>query len=640
MGKQIIVLGGGYAGVLTAKKLARRFKKQADIRITIVDKNRYHTMLTELHEVAANRVEEDSIRISLRKIFAGRGVDVVTDTISKIDYDANTLIGEVGQYRYDYLVLASGSQPAFYGIPGAAEHTFKLWSYTDAIKLRAHIVSTFERAMNETNPAEKQRLLTFYISGAGFTGVEMAGELAEWIPQLCEQFEIEPSEVKIVEVDLLDRVVPALSEALSAKAQRRLEKMGVTVLLKTTIQSIGPDYIELKQGDQIIREAVETVIWTAGTEGAGVARDSAGVRQVGRGRIQADEYLQAEGRPNVFLAGDSLFYIPKGAKSPVPQMVENCEHSASTVAGNLAVAITGQGEKQVYAPSFHGVMVCIGGRYGLAYVGGAKKIALPSFLAMFVKHFINLVYFLQVLGWNKIFSYLQHEFFTIRNCRSFVGGHFSNRTPSFLLVPLRMYLGFVWLYEAIVKINEGWLTAPKLFQFFKGASDLFNTILSGGASAAAETDAVASASATAAQGSVLANWNILGIFRFILIQASDVAMKIQFGPMDWFKEKVILGSGDAMLFFQAVIVVSEILIGLSLLGGLLTTVSAAYSLILQVMFVMTTGLYMGTWWMVFAAIAVLIAGGRTFGFDYYVMPWLKKQWKKIKWVRKSYLYHD
>ncbi len=110
--------------------------------------------------------------------------------------------------------------------------------------------------------------------------------------------------------------------------------------------------------------------------------------------------------------------------------------------------------------------------------------------------------------------------------------------------------------------------------------------------------------------------------------------------MDWFRDTVIYASGDTQLFFQIVIVVSEILIGLALLGGLFTTLSAGYSIILQIMFVMTTGLYMGTWWMAFAAFAVIIGGGRIFGLDYYVMPWLKKQWRKLKIVRKSYLYHD
>ena len=181
MGKKIVVLGAGYAGVLTAKKLAKRLKKEADVEISIVDKHRYHTMLTELHEVAGNRVEEDSIRISLSRIFAGRKVKVITDTIESVDYDKQVLKGADGSYGYDYLVLASGSKPAYYGIPGASENTLPLWSYDDAVKIKAHIFSMFSQANSENDPVARKKLLTFYVAGAGFTGVEMAGELAEWV---------------------------------------------------------------------------------------------------------------------------------------------------------------------------------------------------------------------------------------------------------------------------------------------------------------------------------------------------------------------------------------------------------------------------------------------------------------------------
>jgi len=110
--------------------------------------------------------------------------------------------------------------------------------------------------------------------------------------------------------------------------------------------------------------------------------------------------------------------------------------------------------------------------------------------------------------------------------------------------------------------------------------------------------------------------------------------------MDWFVDSVILANGNTQLFFQTVIVISEILIGLALIAGLFTFLASGYSIVLQVMFLMTTGLYMGSWWMIFAAVAVLIAGGHVFGLDYYVIPWLKRQWKKIPIVRKSYLYND
>jgi len=310
-----------------------------------------------------------------------------------------------------------------------------------------------------------------------------------------------------------------------------------------------------------------------------------------------------------------------------------------------------------YKPSFHGVMVCVGGRYGVARVGLPKfMFNLPSFLAMFAKHFINIIYFIQVLGWNKIFSYIRHEFFTIRNCRSFVGGHFSNRTPSFLLVPLRVWLGAVWLFEGIFKIAEGWMTSPKLTGFFGGANAWYNGILYGadaGASASTVVDAVASASqaaggAVASVGTPIFSFNIMGMFDTIFVSGkaiaesslSDYAFKLNVPVMNWFVDNVVLSGDQIQIFMQIMIVVMEILIGLALIGGLFTTLSSGVSLVLQAMFVCTTGLYLNTFWMIFAGIAVLIGGGRSLGLDYYVMPWLKKVWKKIPFVKRWYIYND
>ncbi|HEY5555941.1 FAD-dependent oxidoreductase [Acetobacterium sp.] len=643
MDKNIVILGAGYSGVLTAKKLAKRFKKESDIKITLIDKKGYHTMLTELHEVAANRVEEDSIRISLKRIFEGRKVDFKIDTITNIDYDKKTITGENNSYKYDYLVLATGSQPTFFGVTGAAEFAYKLWSYEDAIRIKEHIFEMFIKAIQETDPKKKEKLLSFYVIGAGFTGIEMVGELAEWVPILCDQFEIDREMVKIVVVDILERVVPILPEKLSAKAKRRLEKMGVTVMLKTGIDAIAEGLISLKQGEQKIKRETETVIWTAGIESSEIAKKSVQLEQVGRGRIKTDEFLQAEGRSDVFIAGDNMYFVPAGQKLPVPQMVENCEQSAATVANNLSSAVTGKGEMKKYDPKFHGVMVSIGGRYGISYVGTQnKKIALPSFLSQFVKHFINIVYFIQILGWNKVFSYLYHEFFTIRHRRSFVGGHFSNRTPSFLLVPLRVFLGAFWVWEGVKKINDGWLQTPKLTAFFKGANDLFNQIVTvpHGTEAVSSGTVAAASSAPAAAGNLILNWNILGLFNVMVIHTTDIAIKFQVGLMDWFNNAFILSSGSSEVFFQTLIVYSEIIVGLLLIAGLFTTLSSLYSIVLQGLFVSTTGLYLSTWWMVFASVAVLFGGGAVFGLDYYVMPWLKKHYKNLKIVRKLYIYND
>jgi len=189
--KKIVIIGGGYAGVLTAKKLAKKFRKDDNTSVTLIDKNPFHTMLTELHEVAAGRVDEDSIRISFKKIFAGRKVQFVQDLVESVDFAKKTVHGQKGTYEYDYLVMAAGSRPTYFCIPGAEKYSLPLWSYEDAIRLREHILDCFRQAAAEIDERKRRRLLTFHVVGAGLTGVEMAGELAEYVPILCDRFEIE-----------------------------------------------------------------------------------------------------------------------------------------------------------------------------------------------------------------------------------------------------------------------------------------------------------------------------------------------------------------------------------------------------------------------------------------------------------------
>ncbi len=461
-----------------------------------------------------------------------------------------------------------------------------------------------------------------------------------------------------------------------------MKKMGIRVMLNTGVVKVGKDFVETKSNDVITREGTYTVIWAAGIEGADITAEAGKQLQSGgRGRIALDPYLRSLDNENVYVVGDNMLYTPEGEERPVPQIVENCEHSAATAAHNMTCAITGQGQMEKYKPSFHGFMVCIGGRYGVARVGLPNMMFnLPSWLAMFSKHLINIIYFIQVLGWNKVFSYIRHEFFTIRNCRSFVGGHFSNRTPSFLLVPLRVWLGAVWLFEGIMKVTEGWMTTPKLTGFFGGAQAWYDMIINGGggtttdgtsgATGAAETaapaaqavaDAVSAATGTGAEegaaqvgnaatqaGSVIFDFDFFGLIQAYFVSGkelahstlADLAFKLDIPFMNWFIDTLIMPNDSVQVAMQIFIVIAEILIGLALIGGLFTFPAAGFSLILQFMFVTTTGLYLGTFWMIFAGIAVLIGAGRTFGLDYYAMPALKKAWKNIPVVRKSYLYHD
>lgn len=657
MKKNIVVVGAGYAGILTAKKLAKKFKKNDDVNITIIDKNPFHTMLTELHEVAANRVEEASIRMDLKKIFAKRKVDVQLDEIQTIDFDNKVVKGKSKDYEYDVVVIATGSKPTYFGVEGAKENTYTLWSYDDAVKLRDRVRDVFRTAAGVADEDKRRKMLTFHVVGAGFTGVEMIGELAEYVPYVSKEYGVDPKEVTLVNVDGLGRAVPILPEKLSNRVEKRLDKMGVRMEFNSFVCAVGKDFIEYKRGDDILREDAHTVIWTAGIESSDVATESGHSLDAAQrgGRVLTDAYLRADGTEDVYVVGDNMFYIPEGEEMPVPQMVENAEHSAGTAAHNITETINETNNFKAYKPSFHGVMVCVGGRWGTARVGFPNfMINLPSFLAMFSKHFINMVYFVQVLGWNQIFSYMKHEFFTIRNRRSFVGGHFSNRSPSFFSFPIRLWLGAVWLFEGVMKVVEGWFNEYALEGFFAGANNFYNSFFTdaaGGATdaAAAATDAASSATdAGEAAGEILFNWKVWELFQMIFVTSQPLAesalenfaFKIDIPLMNWFMDNVLLANENLAFFMQKFIVVAEIAIGLALIAGLFTTLAAGFSIILQLMFLTTTGWYLVNAWMFFAAFALLFTGGQALALDYWVQPWLKEKWRNLPFVKKWYLYHD
>ena len=170
--KKVVVLGAGYGGIETALDIYRHSRKRKDIEITIIDKNEYHTLLTELHEVAGNRVTPDGLMINLQKIFEHTNVRVVRDRITGIDPDRQVLKSETETYPYDYLVLGTGSEPTYFGIPGMKEHSLTLWSMEDALKINNHIKTVFKKASKESDPDKKKSLLTIVVGGGGFTGIE------------------------------------------------------------------------------------------------------------------------------------------------------------------------------------------------------------------------------------------------------------------------------------------------------------------------------------------------------------------------------------------------------------------------------------------------------------------------------------
>ncbi len=628
MAKNIVILGGGYAGVLTAKHLEKKLRKQAkagNVKITLIDKNPYNTMLTELHEVACCRVEEESIKMNLKQIFAGREVEVVLDEVTSMDFDGNKLVGRDKTYSYDYLVVGSGSKPTYFGTKGAEENSFPLWSFDDSIRLREHFLATFRKAELTTNAEERKKLLTFVVVGGGFTGVELIGELAEWMPEVCRQYHIDRNEVTMTVVDMLPRICNALPEKEASKAEKRMRKMGIDFSFNARVLEVGEDYIVTSVNDKEVRIPTRTVVWAAGVEGSEVVKTSGkGAEAVRGNRIETNEFLQYVGKKNVYVVGDNLFFTPEGEERAVPQMVENAEHSSSTAAHNLLVDINGTGVMKPYKPAFHGMMVCIGGRYGVCYVGThTSKFGMPSFFAMFSKHFINIIYFLQVMGWAKVWNYCQHEFFRIHHNRSFVGGHFANNSPTFWTLPLRLFVGLMWFSEGIIKFEKMVSNPKNVFIFTIPEAQLPDGVTS--ASAYVETSVVP---------------QIFHTIEEFALSGNGLGVPALMQPMvDWSMTTFIIPIAP---YFQGFMICSEIIVGLLLLAGLFTSFAGIWSAVMCIMIYMSGMASKEIIWYFTAGIALVSIGGtgHGFSFDYYLMPWFKKLWKSIPFVKKWYIYNE
>lgn len=605
--KKIVILGAGYAGVEAAKVLSKKFKKDDSVEVTLIDANPYHTLLTELHEIAGHRTDKESVMVDLYNVFKATKVKVVRDRIDSIDYNARTLTSEKDTYKFDYLILGCGAEPAFFGVEGVKEYGMTIWSLKDALKIREHIEKTFQLAKEEKDPSIRKELLTFVVAGAGFTGIEVVGELFEWRDILCEKHEIDPSEVSIYNVEAMPTILPILRPSLQKKAENFLKRKGVKVLTNAPIVKATPDSIVLKDG-QVIKN--RTLIWTCGVQGNSFSV-STGLTQGKRNRIQVNDYLQSMDYENVYAVGDNAYYEIDG--KPIPQIVETAIQTGECAAHNIAADIT-KTEKKKFVLNTHGFMVSIGSHYCVAEIMG---VAMSGFIAMAMKHMVNLHYLWGVGGLRLVWNYLLHEFFHMKNNRAFVGGHLAHRTHTSWGVLLRIYVGVLWLLEGIKKVQEGWLN-PANIKIVQVAST------SGASQAAADTVASASQAAGAAGTAAAASTPVS-----ILAQPPAI--------YQWFTDTVV--APNAFLF-QSMVVISEIAIGLALIAGLFVFFASLGSIFLAANFIMSAMAGWDILWYIFAAIALMGGAGGAFGLDYYVQPWIKKMWKRTNFARRSYLYFD
>ncbi|EGO8929455.1 NAD(P)/FAD-dependent oxidoreductase [Enterococcus faecalis] len=629
--QNIVIVGAGYAGVSATKFLAKKFKKDTDVTITLIDRHSYHTMMTELHEVAGGRVEPEAIQYDLQRLFSRKkNVKLVTDTVTGIDKENKVVKTLAGSYPFDQLILGMGGEPNDFGTPGVKENGFTLWSFDDAVKIRHHIEATVAKAAIEPDAEVRKAMLTFVVCGSGFTGIEMVGELIDWKDRLAKDAKIDPDEITLMVVEAMPTILNMLSRNDAAKAERYLEKKNVQLLLNSPIVEVAADHIKLKDGSEV---PTHTLIWTAGVKATSDAADF-GLEAARGSRLVANEYMQAKGYEdkNIYIIGD-LVYYEETPNTPTPQIVQAAEQTGHTAAANIVADIKG-GEKHAFKGNYQGFMVSIGAKWGVANL--FDKIHLSGFLAIIMKHIVNLKYFFDIRSGYYMFQYIMHEIFHIKDDRSVARGHTSRYGNVLWSVPLRVFYGMVWLVESMKKIvgngdylkpstwfgDGSWFTDKVVFPF-----PWLQEQVTTGASQATETATTAASGAADAAASGGADAATQAAHFGLSYAYGETPMQVFDHMPKWFESvmKFMMPNQEVALFMQKFMTIVEVCIALALIAGLFTWLSSAATIGLTIAFCLSGMFYWVNIWFIFVAFALMNGSGRAVGLDRWVIPWIQRK---------------
>jgi NADH dehydrogenase len=394
---RVVIIGSGFGGLNAAKAL-----KRADVDVTLISRTTTHLFQPLLYQVATGILSEGDIAPTTRLILRRQeNVRVLWGEVSGIDLTAKTvtshLMGMQTVTPFDSLIVAAGAQQSYFGHDEYAAFAPGMKSIDDALELRARILGAFEAAEVATDPAERQRRLTFVVVGAGPTGVELAGEIVQLAERtLAGAFRtITPSECRVVLLDAAPAVLPPMGEKLGLKAQRRLQKMDVEIQLNAMVTAVDYMGITVKDADGGERR-IECAckVWAAGVQASGlgkmVAEQSDGTETDRAGRVIVEPDLTVKGHPYVFVVGD-LMSVPG-----VPGMAQGAIQGAHYVTTLIKQAVKGRDDPANRKPFKYfdkGSMALISRYSAVAKVGKLEFGGFIAWLAWLLLHLLYLVGF-------------------------------------------------------------------------------------------------------------------------------------------------------------------------------------------------------------------------------------------------------
>jgi NADH dehydrogenase len=416
---KVVIIGSGFGGLNAAHAL-----KRADVDIKLIARTTHHLFQPLLYQVATGIISEGEIapptRLILRK---QENAQVLLGDVTHIDLEHKTvesvLLGHSYRTPFDSLIIAAGAGQSYFGNDHFAEFAPGMKSIDDALELRGRILGAFEQAERSSDPVRREKLLTFTVVGAGPTGVEMAGQIAELADQtLRGSFRhIDPSEAHVILLDAAPAVLPPMGEKLGKKAQARLEKMGVEVQLGAMVTDVDRNGLTVKDSDGTIRRIESACkVWSAGVSASPLGRDLANQSDVEidrAGRVKVNPDLSVPGHPNVFVVGDMAFV------EGVPGMAQGAIQGGKYVAKLIKNEVKGAdpATREPFKYFDKGSMATVSKYNAVAQIGKLEFSGFIAWLAWLGLHLIYLVGFktkvATLLSWAVTFLSRQRGQLTI-----------------------------------------------------------------------------------------------------------------------------------------------------------------------------------------------------------------------------------
>jgi len=392
---RVIIIGGGFGGVEVARKL-----KDKEVEVVMIDRNNFHTFQPLMYQVATGTLSEDAISFPLRKMFKGQSnfrfrlADVL-----HIDSKNKEVHTSIGNYDYDYLVIATGATSNFFGNQEVEKYSLPMKSIKEALNIRSYVLQNLEEAVLRKNIAEREAYLNFVVVGGGPTGVELSGAIAEiQLHMLKKDYpELSEHEMRVYLVEGTGKILGALSEKSSRDAERYLKELGIKVMTDTQVTGYDGNVISFNNGESI---PTKTVIWGAGVKGQfpeGIHAD-----YIERGnRIRTNGQCQVEGMDGVYAIGDVSAMITEETPRGLPGVAPAAQQQGKFVAEHITNILGNKPNTQNFKYFDKGSMATVGRNRAVVDMG---TIHLKGFFAWMTWMFVHLV---SIFGFrNKIVTFV------------------------------------------------------------------------------------------------------------------------------------------------------------------------------------------------------------------------------------------